>query len=176
MSGDPRFRDLLARVREMTLAAYARQELPFEHVMETLHPSRDPGRTPLFQVFFNVLNFADERLNRPGLTGGEPIPDDFAQFDLTLYAGKDQDQLQLQLVYCTDLFESATITRLLEHFRILLTGIHSNPNRPRCGPEAWSGLTGNLKSALMLSLAQFAKRPLPWRNPASRCSVIMMHQ
>lgn len=129
LSGDPRFRDLLARVREMTLAAYARQELPFEHVMETLHPSRDPGRTPLFQVFFNVLNFADERLNRPGLTGGEPIPDDFAQFDLTLYAGKDQDQLQLQLVYCTDLFESATITRLLEHFRILLTGIHSNPDK-----------------------------------------------
>ncbi|MEO6825170.1 MAG: amino acid adenylation domain-containing protein [Nitrosospira sp.] len=129
LSDDPRFRDLLARVREMTLAAYARQELPLEHVMEALRPSRDHGRTPLFQVFFNVLNFADERLNRPGLTGGEPIPDDFAQFDLTLYAGKDQDQLQLQLVYCTDLFESATITRLLDHFRVLLTGIHSNPDR-----------------------------------------------
>jgi len=80
-------------------------------------------------VFFNVLNFADERLHHPGLTGGEPIPDDFAQFDLTLYASKDQDQLQLQLVYCTDLFESATITRLLDYFRVLLTGIHLNPDR-----------------------------------------------
>ena len=128
LSDDPKFRDLLARVREMTLAAYAHQELPLEHVMEALRPSRDPGRTPLFQVFFNVLNFADERLNRPGLTDGEPIAEDFAQFDLTLYAGKDQDQLQLQLVYCTDLFESATITRLLEHFRILLTSINSTPD------------------------------------------------
>jgi non-ribosomal peptide synthetase component F len=97
--------------------------------MEALRPSRDHGRTPRFQVFFNVLNFADERLHRPGLTGGEPIPDDFAQFDLTLYASKDQDQLQLQLVYCTDLFESATITRLLDYFRVLLTGIHLNPDR-----------------------------------------------
>jgi amino acid adenylation domain-containing protein len=128
LSDDPKFRDLLARVREMTLAAYARQELPLEHVMEALRPSRDSGRTPLFQVFFNVLNFADERLNRPGLTDGEPIADDFAQFDLTLYAGKDEDQLQLQLVYCTDLFESATITRLLEYFRILLTSINSTPD------------------------------------------------
>lgn len=83
----------------MTLVAYAHQELPLEHVMEALRPSRDSGRTPLFQVFFNVLNFADERLNRPGSTDGEPIADDFAQFDLTLYSGKDQDQLQLQLVY-----------------------------------------------------------------------------
>lgn len=129
LNGDPRFRDLLARVREITLAAYTQQNLPIEQVMEALRPSWVRGRTPLFQVFFNVLNFPDERLNHPGIRGGDAVADDVAQFDLILYVCKDQEQLQLQLVYSTDLFKSATIARLLDHFRTLLTGIDSNPER-----------------------------------------------
>jgi len=129
VAGDPTFRDLLARVRETTMAAYAHQELPFERLLEALRPPRDPSRTPLFQVFFNLLNFADERLNRPVVPTDAPIEDDLAQFDLTLYAGEHDHRLQLQLVYRTDLFDAATAGRLLGHLTILLGEIAANPDR-----------------------------------------------
>lgn len=89
VSGDPTFADLLARVRETTLAAYGRQEVPFERILEALRPSRDPSRTPVFQVFFNLLNFPDERLNRPILMADAPTEDEVAQYELTLYAGEN---------------------------------------------------------------------------------------
>jgi amino acid adenylation domain-containing protein len=129
LRGDPTFATLLARVRETTLAAYARQDLPFERLLEALRPARDPSRTPLFQVFFNLLNFADERLNRPAAVADAPTQDDFAQFDLTLYAGEHERRLQLQLVYRTDLFDAATARRLLGYLNTLLCEVAGNADR-----------------------------------------------
>ena len=128
-AGDPTFRDLLTRVRETTLAAYANQDLPFERLLEVVRPPRDPSRTPLFQVFFNMLNFADARLNRPVVVADAPAAEDFAQFDITLYAGEDDHRLQLQLVYQTDLFDRSTGTELLGYLSTLLSGVVENPDR-----------------------------------------------
>ncbi len=87
LSGDPTFRDLLRRVRDVALEAYAHQHLPFERLIEELQPARDLSHTPLFQVFLNVLNFSPIEIDLPGLTIEElPTPDIGSKFDLTLYA------------------------------------------------------------------------------------------
>ena len=123
LRGDPTFRDLLARVRETALTAYANQDVPFELLLESVRPSRDAVRTPVFQVFFNMLNFADDRVNRPISAADAPVSDDFAQFDLTLYAGIADGQLQLQLVHSCQLFERATAAHVLGFLCNLLTAL-----------------------------------------------------
>lgn len=120
LTGDPTFRDLLARVRETTLTAYAHQDVPFERLLESVRSVRDAARTPLFQVFLNMLNFADDRLNRPVAVADAPAAEDFAQFDLTLYAGVAGHQLQLQLVHSTEVFDRATAGRILGYLATLL--------------------------------------------------------
>ncbi len=128
LSDNPTFPDLLARVRRVALDAYTHQDLPFEKLLEELRPDRDLSRTPLFQVFFNMLEFGeDEALNLPGLTAellefDEPA----SNFDLTLYAGDRDGAIWLSLVYNPDLFEPTTISRLLSHYHTLLEAITAN--------------------------------------------------
>ncbi|HKV36204.1 MAG TPA: condensation domain-containing protein, partial [Pyrinomonadaceae bacterium] len=86
LSGDPTFAELLERVRETTVDAYTHQDVPFEKLLEELKPERDLSRTPLFQVFFNMLNLPSEDLQLPGLSVEFLSPPDVgAKFDLTLY-------------------------------------------------------------------------------------------
>src|SRR6185503_1868499 len=85
LSGDPSFRELLDRVREVTLGAYAHQDLPFEKLVEELEPERDMSRSPLFQVVFGLHNTSEEILEMPGLDAGEAgVGDDSAKFDITI--------------------------------------------------------------------------------------------
>jgi amino acid adenylation domain-containing protein len=129
LSGNPRFTELLARVRRGCLDAYAHQDVPFEKLLEEFRPERDLSRTPLFQVFFNMLNSGDNgTLNLPGLTkellqSNAPT----SKFDLTLYSRDTNGSLWFSLVYNPDLFEPATIGRLLGHYHTLLLGIAANP-------------------------------------------------
>jgi amino acid adenylation domain-containing protein len=121
LSGDPTFRELLGRVRETALSAYANQDVPFERVLEELHPERDVGRTPVFQVSFNMFHVADERLELPeiaveGFRAGGPT----ARFDLALYARDSADGVRLELVYATDLFEKQSADLLLAHVTSVL--------------------------------------------------------
>ncbi len=131
LAGDPSFPELLARVREQSLGAYAHQELPFEKLVEELQPERDLSRTPVFQVFFNMLNAPGGRIDFPGLkvervasTGGA------AKFDLTLYASERHQGLKLTLAYDVSLFEPSTAAAMLSHYRELLEGIAEKPDRP----------------------------------------------
>ncbi|HEX6292480.1 MAG TPA: amino acid adenylation domain-containing protein [Herpetosiphonaceae bacterium] len=127
----PRFRDLLGRVREICLEAYAHQDLPFELLVERLHPERDLSYNPLAQVMFIVQNAPVEIHDLPDLTV-EPVvlfERAAAQFDLTMHVWEQPDGLRGIVEYNTDLFDAATIARMLGHFRVLLEAIVADPDR-----------------------------------------------
>ena len=129
-SGDPDFRELLGRVREVCLGAYAHQDLPFERLVEELHPVRDLSRNPLFQVMFVLQNSRQGTLKLPGLTL-IPVEVDSGttHFDLTLHIADTSDELVASLAYNTDLFETETIVRMLRHFQMLLETVCASPGR-----------------------------------------------
>jgi natural product biosynthesis luciferase-like monooxygenase protein/amino acid adenylation domain-containing protein len=131
LSGDPTFRDLLARVREVTLDAYAHQELPFEQLVDALNVPRDLSRSPLFQVMFVLQNTPTEPLQLPGLQVSQlEVDARAAKFDLTLSLTAREDGLAGAVEFNTDLFERATIDRMVGHFRTLLDAICEDPDRP----------------------------------------------
>jgi amino acid adenylation domain-containing protein len=130
LSGNPTFRELLRRVREVTLAAYAHQDLPFERVVEALQPPRDPSYNPIVQVMLVLQNAPKSAIELPNLTLTPlPIPNDAAKLDLTLYLNELEGELLGTLEYNTDLFAATTMQRLTEQFQFLLDGIIADPNQ-----------------------------------------------
>jgi amino acid adenylation domain-containing protein len=131
LSGRPSFRQLLQRVREVALGAYAHQDAPFDRLVEELVPIRDTSRTPLFQVLFVLQNIPNESLQWPGLAV-TPMTVDYctAKFDLQVTAVEKPGGLTVMLLYNRDLFEGSTAARMLEHFRVLLEGAVRSPNSP----------------------------------------------
>jgi amino acid adenylation domain-containing protein len=128
VSGDPTFTELLARVRQVSLAAYANQDVPFERVVEELAPARDLSRTPLFQVMFMLQNASDERWRLPGVEVEEfRIDAHESKFDLTMSVRERGDDLDVVIEYSTDLFDAATVERLGGHFRMLLRAFSADP-------------------------------------------------
>jgi amino acid adenylation domain-containing protein/non-ribosomal peptide synthase protein (TIGR01720 family) len=130
LRGDPTFRELLGRVREATLGAYAHQDVPFEKLIDALRPPRDPARTPFFQVLVNLLPPNDGAQLRLGsvsaeaLDGGAPQ----AKFDLTVYI-VDGPEIDLRVVYNADLFDAETIGRMLHSWQVLLESAAAAPER-----------------------------------------------
>ncbi len=130
LSGDPDFRELLARVRKVTLEAYAHQDMPFEVLVEELQPERDLSRNPLFQVMFQLENTPKEQLPLPGLTlSSVEVEGVASQFDLSVDVVESEYGLSVTAEYSTDLFEAATTARLLDRWRVLLEGIAAEPAR-----------------------------------------------
>lgn len=129
LSGNPTFRDLLTRVREVALGAYTHQDLPFEKLVETLQPERDLSRTPLFQMMFNLENIP-KNVQTQSLNINEfEFDSGVSQFDLTLELIEQGAGLSCLLNYNTDLFDASTITRMLGHYRTLLESIVADPDR-----------------------------------------------
>ncbi|MGD2093291.1 MAG: amino acid adenylation domain-containing protein, partial [Candidatus Aminicenantes bacterium] len=130
LSGNPRFRELLPRVRQVALAAYAHQDLPFEKLVEELQPERSFNRTPLFQVMF-ILQ--DAPLAVPGLwnfaSGVEEIDTKTSKFDLLLSVMETEGGIMASLQYDTDLFNARTTEQMLQHYRVLLAGITADPDQ-----------------------------------------------
>jgi amino acid adenylation domain-containing protein len=129
LAGDPSFAELLGRVRETALAAYAHQDLPFEKLVEELAPARDLSRSPLFQVMFS---FDGERMAPAELAPGvtlEPLDVtlEAAKFDLTLAVESGPEGLTASLEYAADLFDAATARRLLACFHRLLERAADDP-------------------------------------------------
>jgi amino acid adenylation domain-containing protein len=149
-SSNPTFREALARVRKTALDAYAHQDVPFEKLIESLKPERDLSRTPIFQVYFNLFNFADE-IKLPGtdetvtfVQAWEQSDEKLSKFDLTLYAGLQDQRLKLALVYNTDLFDASSIQLMLEHFRHLLTAAVADPEKSIADLSLQPGAEGSL--------------------------------
>lgn len=126
-SGNPMFRELLARVRATALSAYAHQDIPFEKLVEELKPERNLSYAPLFQVMFVLQNVADHPLSLRGLEVSriEQVCA-ISKFDLSLSVTEIAEELELVFEYSTDLFDAATITRMLGHYQALLDGIIAN--------------------------------------------------
>ncbi|HKR97057.1 MAG TPA: amino acid adenylation domain-containing protein, partial [Candidatus Angelobacter sp.] len=131
LSGNPSFRELLKRVRETALDAYAHQDLPFEYLVEQLHPQRTLSHSPLVQVMFVLRNTPETEIKLPHLKV-TPQNSDFstAKFDLTFYLDDQQEGIVGAIEYNTDLFNPDRIHRMAAHFCTLLRSIVANPDRP----------------------------------------------
>jgi amino acid adenylation domain-containing protein len=132
LSGNPSFRQLLGRLREVARGAYAHQDVPFEKLVEALHPDRDPSRSPLFQVMFVMLNDVAPPTQVGGMrmTPLEQLDTGAVKFDLILTTADTPQGLVATFRYSTDLFDASTIERMLGHFQTLLEAIAADPDRP----------------------------------------------
>ncbi|HZR97743.1 MAG TPA: amino acid adenylation domain-containing protein [Chloroflexota bacterium] len=129
LSGEPTFRELLARVRAVTLDAYANQDLPFEKLVEALQPERDTSRPPLFQVLFSLQNMDLEDVQLAGLTVQPIIPEcATSRFDLSCELCERPEGMYVSVEYNTDVFTESTIQRLEAHYATLLAAIVATPD------------------------------------------------
>src|SRR3982074_2268276 len=159
LSGNPTFRELLKRVRETALGAYAHQDLPFEKLVDVLQPERALSRQPLFQVCLAFENIGFDGLTLPGLSvtrqesAGANLT---AKFDLTLFLHETPSGLAGAIEYATDLFDRATIERLIARFERLLEAAAGDPD------------VGILDIPL-LTEAERSRLTVEWNATATRC-------
>nr|ALK27915.1 non-ribosomal peptide synthase [Streptomyces sp. DSM 11171] len=135
LSEDPSFTELLRRVRETDLAAYAHQDVPFERLVDVLSPSRSLSRNPLFQVILSVQNLPEERWALPGLEVA-PVPqgaDAAARFDLSVTLAEERGEdgspagMAGGILYATDLFDEGTVRALGERLVRVLEQVAADP-------------------------------------------------
>ncbi|WP_201367419.1 non-ribosomal peptide synthetase, partial [Dictyobacter formicarum] len=130
LSGSPSFRELLKRVRSMTLRAYAHQDVPFEKLVELLQPERDLSRSPLFNVLFSLQNVPMPSNELPGLQVHISENENrTTKFDLSVDVIEHEQSISCIVEYFTDLFDQATITRMLTHWQQLLQHIITDPEQ-----------------------------------------------
>lgn len=129
-SGDPTFRELLMRVRKSALEAYGNYELPFELLLEELKPQRDLGRSPVFQVMFTLQSAPTATIQLRDLKwASRELDTGTAKFDLFLVLQEKGQELGGYVEYNTDLFQPATIERMLAHFERLLDAASRDPDQ-----------------------------------------------
>jgi len=129
LSGDPTFRELLKRVREVCLGAYAHQDVPFEKLVEILQPERSLSHTPLIQTWFVLQNAPESKLELAGLSL-QPLKleNGTAKFDLGLNMTDTDQGLIGTMEYKTDLFSSTTAKRIVRQFEALVQYVSSHPD------------------------------------------------
>jgi non-ribosomal peptide synthetase component F len=181
LSGDPTFCELVGRVKEVALGAYANQDLPFEKLAEELHPTRDLSRQPAFEVMLALQNMPLVRLDLPGLELRQMDVDEHAtaKFDLSLYFHESTQGLRGYFEYATDLFDGATIERFAAHFKTLLERIVAAPegrvrelavlseqDRLRTLVLPPQDLAERVRFLIVGGEALTASTPQPWRDHA----------
>lgn len=130
LAGDPTFLGLLKRTREVALEAYAHQDMPFEKLVEEIQPERNLSRQALFQVMFVLHNAPRTELEIAGLSiDAMRVHNRTAKFDLLFSIREEEEGLRCVMEYSTDLFDDATITRMLGQFQTLLRGIVADPEQ-----------------------------------------------
>jgi amino acid adenylation domain-containing protein len=131
LSDNPTFLQLLKQVREVVLEAYDHQNVPFEKLVEALHPERDLSYTPLFQINFALEHEPEATVTLKDVTINisEPRANQTAKLDLSLSLQKTEQGLTGAFEYSTDLFDATTIARMIEHWQTLLAGIVENPEQ-----------------------------------------------
>jgi amino acid adenylation domain-containing protein len=130
ISGKMTFRELVSQVREVTLGAYAHQDIPFEKLVEEFQPERNLSYNPLFQIMFALQN-----TGRPLVAGSSQddsmpvVGAGVAKFDLTLFVSETTSGLKAGIEYNSDLFDTSTIARFASHYEALLQSISNDPDR-----------------------------------------------
>ncbi len=134
LSGQPTFRQLLARVREVSLGAFAHQDVPFEQVVEALQPKRSLSHTPLFQVMLTLQNTPRGALRMGDLDSVAMMQTEadtwLSKFDLSLSMAESEEGFKASVIYRSDLFEGATIRRMIRHLAHLLRRCLNDPDFP----------------------------------------------
>ena len=130
LEGDPTVRELLKRVHDVALKAYAHEDLPFDQLVEAIAPRRDLDHSPLFQVLFVLHNqmLSSARLGDVTCTAVE-LPSTTSRFDLAVDIFDLTEGLRTYFEYNTDLFDEATIQRMMDHFERLLHGMLTDPDQ-----------------------------------------------
>jgi amino acid adenylation domain-containing protein len=130
LAGEPTFRELLTRVKQTALDAYAHQEIPFERLVEELRPERSLSYNPIFQVLFGLQTLSAQKFELPALSiERNAVHQATSTFDLAWFVFDTDEGLLLRVEYDTDLFDNSTIRRILNHFEILMESISTNPER-----------------------------------------------
>jgi len=127
LAGDPSFRELLSRVRHVVDKAVEHQHVAFERLVTEIQPDRDPSRNPLFQVLFS-LRPSTPKLPSPWDMDSIEVDTGVTKVDLELQVCETPDGLAARFIYCTDLFDAATIVRMAGHFQTLLEHAVANPD------------------------------------------------
>jgi amino acid adenylation domain-containing protein len=131
LSGNPTFREVMSRVREVSLAAYANQDVPYEKLVEELRPARDQSYNPVFQTMFVFQNAPAPALKTNDLVISPfEIDAGISKFDLTMNLEDSPDGICGWIEYATDLFDDAAIDRLIGHYKTVLAAAVENPDRP----------------------------------------------
>ncbi|MFZ6028538.1 MAG: amino acid adenylation domain-containing protein [Chloroflexota bacterium] len=152
LSGNPSFRELLKRTRDVALDGFANQDVPFEQLVEALSPARTHRHHPLFRVFFVLQNMPTGRLELSHLSIEElAVTETPAMFDLTLSCNETEQGINVSLGYSRDLFDTVTIENMLERFNLLLEKIARSPDCP----------IAELELGLALDFPSVAHRPVP---------------
>ena len=128
LSGAPTFRQVLERVRAMTLEAYGNQDVPFATLVQELQPDRDLSLNPLVQIVFQLINVPTPNARQPDRKPLLDVESGTSLFDLTCTLWEFGDEIHGHLEYNSDLFEARTIERLASHFEVLLQSIVSAPD------------------------------------------------
>ena len=130
-SGNPTFRRLLERVREVCLGAFNHRNFPFDKLVEELHPERNLSYNPLFRVGFVFQNSPEFTWQLSGVAAQKwELESGTAHFDLHLFMEEEGQTLKGSVIFNADLFDAETISRLLDHFNVLLEGIVADPEQP----------------------------------------------
>jgi len=131
MSGSPTFRELLRHTRDVTLKAYANQDLPFDLLIEALHPERERDRTPLVQVMFDLQREPSWHMRLSDLEiESTPLPNGSTKFDLSLTVIEGEENVRGLFEYNADRFDPDTIERMAGHLIVLLRSAVADPDRP----------------------------------------------
>ncbi|MET8131786.1 MupA/Atu3671 family FMN-dependent luciferase-like monooxygenase [Streptomyces sp. NPDC005251] len=164
VSGEPTFRQLVARSRDESRAAVAHQELPFEKLVEELQPSRDPAHNPLFQLMFSYHEGDEDGLVLPGCEV-RLVPGDTetAKFDLTLSLTRVGDRLSARLEYGTDLFEEDTARSIGDQFGAVLAAAAADPDT-------------RLRHLPVLSPDETSHVLMDWNPPAEPVPDVLVHE
>src|SRR6185295_538350 len=133
LSGDPTFKQLLARVREVVVGMHTHRSIPLKTLVEELRPERTLSHTPLFQVMFVFQNTTQEKLELAGLSlNFFEVESTITKFDLTLLMTEGTNGLSGAIQYNTDLFDASTIARMVSHLLVMLEAIACDPQQRIC--------------------------------------------